>query len=373
MMNISDATQYISDTAANIIASDPTSTRIGVATDTDELFISDGTTWTSQSSTNTIDKPWALATGDILSQTPLLQFDASLSTSLTNNTNNTPSAGDAVASWKAVRNNSQFLERRAINQPIYKTDATARNTPGLLFDGVTNMSLDRSMTSLIGLPLTVLTVYTPTRDSRTMRVHGDSSNTSVAPGGRYSKPGLGNYTNTVWSNRVMRGVGSHNPLHYSGEIELVQQHSNQYDYHRIGTNVSQTITYPEYNQSVGDQFDHRNNNFLGKTQIHVFQINQHEASVMTRPYLDVINTHLTWSPTVDSDVALERYQHYTDYGLCMSGLQLGNQSSYNTMHELLIFNQYFSQHELRKLGAHLFDKWCEDDQTLLKFNNGILT
>ena len=371
-MNISDATQYISDTAANIIASDPASVRVGVATDTDELFISDGTKWTSQSSTNTINKPWALATGDILSQTPLLQFDASLLSSLTNNTDGTPSAGDPVVNWKSFRNNSQFIEKRAVNQPTYSTNATASNTPGLLFDGVSNMSIDRSMTPIINLPLTVFTVYTPTRDSRTMRVHNGSSSTSL-PGGRYSRSELGNYTNYVWSNRELRGQTSNRAQYHSGSIELSQQHSNQYEYQRIGTGLQNTITYPLYNYSAGELFDHRNNNFLGKTQIHVSQINQHESSIMTRPYIDVTNTHFTWTPVIDSDKVYEHNVQYYERGFNMCAMQLGNQSSYNTVHELLIFNQYFPQSELRMLGAHLLDKWCEDDQTLLKFNSGIHT
>lgn len=372
-MNISDVTQYISDTAANIVASDPASTRVGVATDTDELFISDGTKWISQSSTNIHSKPWALATGDILSQTPLLQFDASLLSSLTNNDGTAPSTGDPIANWRSFRNNSQFIEKRAVNQPTYSTNATAKNTPGLLFDGVSNMALDRSMTSLINLPLTVFTVYTPTRDSRTMRIHNGSSSTTSFPGGRYSSSGLGNYTNYVWSNREMRGQTSNRTQYHSGSVELSQQHSNQYEYQRIGTNVLNTITYPQYNHNPGTIFDHRNDNFLGKTQIHVFQINQHESSVISRPYINVNNTHLTWNPVDDSDKAYEHNSQFIDYGFNMNALQLGNQSSYNTIHELLIFNQCFSQHELSMLGAHLFGKWCETDQTLLKFNNGIHT
>jgi hypothetical protein len=372
-MNISDVTQYISDTAANILSSDPASTRVGVATDTDQLFISDGTKWTSQSSTNTFNKPWALATGDILSQTPLLQFDASLLSSLTNNTGNAPSVGDPIAIWKSLRNNSQFIEKRAINQPTYSTNATSRNTAGVLFDGVSNMSIDRSMGSLINLPITVFTVYTPTRDSRTMRVHDGSSSTTVLPGGRYSRSELGNHTNYVWSNRELRGQVSHNATYFSGCIELSHQHSNQYEYQRIGTSINNSITYPQYNYSAGDLFDHRNNNFLGKTQIHVFQINQHEFHTLRQPYIDVINTHLTWSPVIDSDKAYEVTTQYTDRGFNMNSIQLGNQSSYNTVHELMIFNQHLPQHELGMIGAHLFDKWCDTDQTLLKFNNGIHT
>ena len=372
-MNISDVTQYISDTAANIAASDPASTRVGVATDTDELFISDGTKWTSQSSTNTHNKPWALATGDILSQTPLIQFDASSLSSLTNNDGNTPSTGDPIANWKSSRNNSQFIEKRAINQPTYSTNATAKSTPGLLFDGVSNMAMDRSMTSLINLPLTILTVFTPTRDSRTMRVHDGSSSTSALPGGRYSRSELGNYTNYVWSNREMRGQTSNRAQYHSGSVELSRMYSNQYDYQRIGTGIQTTLTYPQYNHSVGTLFDHHNNNYLGKTQIHVFQINQHESSVMTRPYIDVINTLLTWNPIIDSDKASEHITQYIDYGFNMNAMQLGNHSSYNKIHELLIFNQSFPQHELSMIGTHLFEKWCETDQTLLKFNDGIST
>jgi len=372
-MNISDVTQYISDTAANITASDPASTRVGVATDTDELFVSDGAKWTSQSSTNTFNKPWALSTGDILSQTPLLQFDAGLLSSLINNDGNTPSTGDPIANWKSFRNNSQFIEKRAINQPTYNTSATAKNTPGLLFDGVSNMAMDRSMTSLINLPLTIFTVYTPTRDARTIRVHNGSSSSTSLPGGRYSKSELGNYINYVWSNREMRGQTSNRLQYHSGSIELSHYNYNQYEYQRIGTDIHTTLTYPQYNQNVGTLFDQRNDNFLGKTQIHIFQINQHELSLMTQPYIDVTNTHLTWNPVVDSDKAYEYNTQYTERGFNMNALQLGNQSSYNTIHELLIFNQHFPQHELRMLGVHLFDKWCETDQTLLKFNNGIHT
>ena len=372
-MNISDVTQYISDTAANIISSDPTSTRVGVATDTDELFISDGTKWTSQSSTNIFNKPWALATGDILSQTPLLQFDASLLSSLSNNTGNTPSAGDPIANWRSSRSNSQFIEKRAINQPTYNTNVTAKNTTGLLFDGVSNMSLDRSMSSLMNLPITIFTVYTPTRDSRTKRVHDGSSSTSTLPGGYYSRSELGNHTNYVWSNRELRGQATNRSGYHSGAIELSQQHYNASEYQRIGTGINNSITYPTYNYSAGDLFDHRNNNFLGKTQIHVFQINQHELSVMRRPYIDVTNTHLTWSHVINSDKAYEYNFQYFDRGFNMNAIQLGNQSSYNTIHELLIFNQRLSQRELSMLGTHLFDKWCETDQTLLKLNSGIHT
>lgn len=372
-MNISDVTQYISDTAANIISSDPASVSVGVATDTDELFISDGTKWTSQSCTNTHNKPWALATGDILSQTPLIQFDASLLSSLNNNDGNTPSAGDPIANWKSFRNNSQFIEKRAVNQPTYSTNATAKNTPGLLFDGVSNMSMDRSMTSLMNLPLTILTVYTPTRDSRTMRVHNGSSSTTALPGGRYSRSGLGNYTNYVWSNREMRGQTSNRTTTHLGSIELSRTYSNQYDYQRIGTGVQTALIYPQYNQNAGTLFDHHNNMYLGKTQIHVFQMNQHESTVMTLPYIDVVNTLLTWNHVVDSDKAYEHNIQNIDRGFNMNAMQLGNQSSYNTIHEVLIFNQSLPQHELSMLGTHLFEKWCETDQTLLKFNNGIST
>lgn len=371
MMNISNVTQYISDTAAAIVASNPATSRVGVATDTGQLFVSDGTNWRAQANTGTINRPWSISTGDTISQSPLLHFDATDSASLTNNLGNSAVVNDSVASWTSGENLGTFIEKRAINQPTYTTNATSKNTPGLLFDGVSNMSLDRAKTSIIGLPLTIFTVYTPTRDSRTERLHdpGDSSNT--APGGTYSKAGLNNYTNRVWGDQILNSYGHH--LQYnSGSMGLYHLHSNQYFYLQTATYITNTYTTPRHNQSAGTFFDNYNNNFLGKTQIHVCKIIPHKTASASQSHVETTNTHLTWSdnPGATTSDQPDRNTQHIDRGYNLSGLQLGGESSYNTLHEMIIFNHGLTQAEINNTGQHLFNKWCETDQTFLPTLDG---
>lgn len=371
-MNISTVTQYISDTAAVIQATNPASSRIGVATDTGQLFISDGTSWHAQSNTGTYNQPWSLPSGsETVSQTPLYSFDASVTSSMLNNLGSTPSAGDSVASWSSNHNLGTFIEKRAVNQPIYKPGATPKNTPGVLFDDISNMSLNRAESTVVGLPLTIITVYTPTRDVRTIRQHDPgNSSTTAAPGGRYSKSGLGNYINRVWNNRDLRGL-SNKTTATQGSIGLNLVNTNQYVHIEQATSMSMSITFPEQNYPAGTLFDHFNNNFLGKTQIHVCKIQPQTGTVVPYPFVNVVNTHLTW--TVNEAATTAEHNHttqYTDLGYNISGLQLGNESSYNTIHELLIFNHGLSRGDINNIGQHLFGKWCETNQTLLTYTKG---
>tara|TARA_B100002019_G_scaffold287101_1_gene298595 strand:+ start:1597 stop:2673 length:1077 start_codon:yes stop_codon:yes gene_type:complete len=355
-MNISTVTSYISDTAANILATDPTTAKIGVASDTGQLFMSDGKKWLARSNSGTIDLPWAVPSGEIISQSPMLHFDAFVHDSLTNNTGDTPNMGHKVSEWRSNKNFGAFIEKRIDKQPTYTKDATSKNLPGLLFNGQENMSLDRYKTSMHGLPLTIFTVYTPTRDSRTLRVHGGS-------GGTYSISELGNHTNTVWADRVLRGSDNNTVNYTAGTLGLQQQHVNNHIYLRTGTNIGSRIDLPRSNQPKGDLFDKWNDEFLGKTQIHVCKLQFHDNAIYPNPHIDVLNTHLTWSIYDDQAWSDTSTQH-VDTGLNLRGLQLGNEKSYNTLHELIIFNHGLISSEINEIGSYLFDKWCENDQTL---------
>jgi len=355
-MNISTVTSYISDTADNILATDPTAAKIGVASDTGQLFMSDGSKWLVKSNSGTIDMPWAVPSGEMISQSPMLHFDATVHDSLTNNTGDTPSPGNKVSEWLSNKNLGSFIEKRSDNQPTYTTDATSKNLPGLLFDGQDNMSLDRYKTSMHGLPLTIFTVYTPTRDSRTQRVHGGD-------GGVYSHSGLGNHANTVWADRSLRGQHNSSNNYFAGTLGLQQQHYSNYIYLRTGTSISDTITLPRSNQSKGNLFDRWNDVFLGKTQIHVCRLQFNNIVTYPHPHINVLNTHLTWS-IYDDRIWIDTSTQHVDYGYNLRGMQLGNESSYNTLHELIIFNHGLITPEINDIGSYLFDKWCENDQTL---------
>lgn len=376
-MNTSTITQYISDTVDNILSSSPSSNRIGVASDTGELFISDGIKWYNHTSTGMIDQQQTLSTGTTISQTPMLSFDASVSSSLSNHVGDTPVADEPISSWRSDMNTGNFIETRAINQPVYKTNITPRNNPGIMFDGISNMSLDRGNTSITGLPLTIFTVYTPTRDSKTIRQF-DGVSSQTQPGGYYSKNMLGNHINHVWSNRILR---NRSVTYTRGAVGLMHTHSNAYIYNYTASHINQMLQLPQYNTVSSsiyhDNLQSWNDNFLGKTQIHVCKI----APVDTTrnggnnnagaPLIDVVNTWLTWNPGSDTKTyTWDSSYNYGDIGYCLAGLQLGNQSSYNTLHEFSIYNHSLSQSEINSKGEHLFNKWCHTDQTLLKHSRG---
>lgn len=376
-MNTSTVTQYISDTADNILSSSPSSNRIGVASDTGELFISDGIKWFKHINTGTTDQQQTLSTGTTISQTPMLSFDASEISSLSNQTGITPVADDSISSWRSNVNTGDFIETRAINQPVYKTNITPRNNPGIMFDGISNMSLDRSKTSIVGLPLTIFTVYTPTRDNRTTR-QSDNVSTNTQPGGYYSKSTLGNHVNHVWSNRILRNISTSNT---TGAVGLMHTHSNQYIYNQITTNINQGLVLPLYNtassSSLHDNLQTWNDNFLGKTQIHVCKLAPVDTTrnggigTAGAPLIDVVNTWLTWNPMSETKTyTWNSTLNYGDIGYCLAGLQLGNQNSYNTLHEFSIYNHSLPQSEINFIGEHLFNKWCHTDQTLLKHSQG---
>ena len=356
-MNISNIKNYTVDTEAAIRSSGvPAAGNMAFSSDTNTLFVSDGTTYRVM--THSTNNSQYVLSGNTYDSTPYMHLDASDSASLE------LAAGDHVTRWHNKTGGEHLSTTQgATNGKYLSSDANGNAVVCLSGDG-SAMSIDPACRSDIRTgDVTMFIVFTPSDDPQFKRADGSAG-------------GVTNY-------RLPPTPGSHslyrlttNRLHnftYGRSFQqfyMASSNQNQYWYSTSndGHHVATFPTHSEapdhkkavYNGVERNVLDIYNDHVLGKPHVYVCTNKLYSNQYGGERYE---TTHSIQSfaghnfADRDSDVSQKHLRYDTPF--YANDFALGDQQMINMFgyHEIIIFNSLLSNTQINNTAKKLHDKW----------------
>ena len=372
-MTTTNITTYKTGTTQEILNLDPsTPGTIAIATDTNNMFISNGTGWSETVVNKRLGLQHSLTNGETIGETPILHFDANNRNTLLNAAGSTCVDGDEVAIWNSLKSSERFIQD-VHSRPTYVAQ-DANNKPGVNCDPRDGMFLDTAITPKRSGSFSFILVYTPTRQDheRVYTGPGDSSTSSTNVGGRYSyskfqtryatsfyehlfasdyNRSAGRTSDTIYAALYQYANDNTMELwHAGGHLDYFAQLDGRYD---------KTLLYDD--NTVDDYF-HYNENYRGKPQILSVRVNATEGKDPTFMSVILHTWHNQWlnsgrniyNSSINTPNPTLHKMNIGGYGL------LDTPTAYlspNMYHELLVFGSYLSDKDLNTLGTQLYQKW----------------
>lgn len=372
-MTTTNITTYKTGTTQEILNLDPSTPGIiAMATDTNSMFISNGTGWSETVTNKRLGLQHTLSNGEVIGETPILHFDANNRNTMLNAAGSTCVDGDEVAIWNSLKSSERFVQDTH-SRPTYVAQ-DANNKPGVNCAPRDGMFLDTTITPKRTGSLSFILVYTPTREDheRVYTGPGDSTVSSSSVGGRYSYSKFQTKYNTSFHEQLFASDYNRSVSHTSDTIySTLYQYSNDntmewwhagghMDYFaQLDGRYGKTLLKDD--ETVDDYF-HYNNNYRGKPQILSVRVNTTEGTNPTYMNLtlhtwhkDYINTgRIMYNGNINTPNPTLHKMNIGGYGL------LDTPTTYlspNTYHEMLVFGSYLSDKDLNTLGTQLHQKW----------------
>lgn len=373
-MTTTNITSYKTGTTQEILNLDPsTPGEIAISTDTNSMFVSNGTGWSETVVHKRSGKEYTLSNGSSISETPILHFDANNRSTMLTEYGTTCNDGDEVAVWNSL-NSSERMTQDVHSRPVYRS--TDLNNNAVVDcaprDG---MLLDTSISPKRTGDISVIIVYTPTRENheRVWSGPGDSSTTgTVDGGGRYSyckfqKNYLTSYYEQLFTSDFTRSYASTTDAlylaihqyandnsgritHSGGVMDYFLQIDGRYDLNNL------------LDDSAVDELYHYNNNYRGTPQIMSMRVNAGYEQNAT--YASIL--HHTWhyqyknrgrNIYTGNILTPNPTLHKMSLGGSLLADSPNDYLTPNGYHEVLIFNSYLSDKALDTLGTQLSQKW----------------
>jgi len=372
-MTTTNITNYKTGTTQEIMNLDPSTPGvIAIATDTHNLYISNGVGWSETVAYNRLGLQHTLESGETIGETPVLHFDANNRNTLLNATGSRCIDGDEVAVWNSLVSSERMIQDTH-SRPTYIAQ-DLNNKPGVNCDPRDGMFIDTSITPKRTGSLSFILVYTPTRENheRVYTGPGDSTIDSTKVGGRYSyskfqtkhatsfhemlfasdyNRSINRSSDSIYATLYQYSNDTTGEMwHAGGHLDYFMQLDGRYD-----------KTMLEDDETI-DDYDHYNNNYRGKPQILSVRVNATEGKDPTYMNMNMhtwhnkyLNTGRTiFNNNINTPNPTLHKMSIGGYGL------LDTPTSYlspNTYHEMLVFGSYLSDKDLNTLGTHLHQKW----------------
>lgn len=373
-MTTTNITSYKTGTTQEILNLDPSTPGvIAVSTDTNSMFISNGTGWSETVVHKRLGKQHTLSNGDTINETPILHFDANNRNTLLTESGSTCIDGDEVATWNSL-NSSERMTQDVHSRPVYVSSDSNNNA--MVDCNVRNgMCLDTTISPKRTGSFSLMMVYTPTRDDNQVRVYtgpGDSSSGTTDGGGRYSYSKFQkNYTTSfheqLFTSDYIRDYGQTSDslglslYQYTSDETMRFYHPGGYSGYFAQIDGRYDLTTLADDPSITD-LDHYNNNYRGKPQIISMRVSSNGSNNPT--YMSCI-MH-TWH----EDFLNRGRQLYSGnintpnpslHKMSIGGRGLADTPtaylSPNGYHELMVFGSYLSDRDMNTIGTHLSQKW----------------
>ena len=372
-MTTTNITTYKTGTTQEILNLDPSIPGIvAISTDTNSMFVSNGTGWSETGIHKRLGLQHTLDSGDIIGETPILHFDANDRNSMKTSRGTTCSNGDEVAEWHSQSSVERMIQD-VHSRPKYISQ-DGNSNPVVFCDVFDGMFLDKSISPCRSGDMSVVLVYTPTREDheRVYTGPGDNTYSSTVPGGRYSYSKFQtqyatSFYEQIFTTNNIRSYGNTSDClffslyQYANDDTVRLYHTGGYNsyFARLDGRYDKT---PLTDAPEVDDYHHYNNNYRGIPQI---------VSARAGMGTGVNSTHMcmkmhTYHP---SNLNIGYKIHDTTikspnpilHGFNIGGR--GHADQRNTYlsptgyHEILIFDSYLSDRDLDMLGQHLNQKW----------------
>ena len=369
---MSQITSYTKDTKNNIEGSTPGSDGLmAFATDTGSLYISNDGEWRETPLYGVQNKPFTIpGTATIISQTPVMHFDASINASILDSTGNVATDGEAVSEWKPQIGSTGLYQEFGALQPTYEASTGPNGKPGITTNGahglVSNVKEEQVYDE--GLTIVVVATYPGLSANETQDQFFTGAANNFGPLTYHD--GVSNLIGTA----AVHGVAGIYPHFRHTQNTTV----NHYIYNEDSGDSSHTDTISNavITSGSGDaaargltKTQYYNQKLVGQT--HIYSIRQSKCNshnVARATSSETIGSMHTYK--IDkSDVVNGGSACWKDYGTIyankhpLRGLALGRNAlnrsfrSYYNYHEVFVFARVLSDADLRKLGEHLATKW----------------
>ena len=357
-MNISNIKNYTVDTEAAIrSAAVPAAGNMAFSSDTNTLFVSDGTTYRVM--THSTNNSQYVLSGNTYDSTPYMHLDASDSTSLE------LTAEDEVTRWYNKTGGEHLSTTQGATNGTYLSSDANGNAVVCLSGSDSLMSIDPACRNDARTgDLTMFIVFTPSDDPQFKRptgAAGQVANYRVPPAGNTGSAlyrfTTDNIVNVTYSRSFqMFFLSPSNQNHY--------WYSTGNDGHHIATFPTHSET-PEskkatYNGTERNVLDIYNDHFLGKPHVYVCTNKLYNNLFGSERYL---TTHSVQSfgafnfADHPSEVSQKHIRYDTPFyanDLVLGYTKIANMFGY---HEIIIFNSLLSNTQINKTAKNLHDKW----------------
>ena len=395
MIDTTQTNYILADTRDEILNTQPGNGLLAISKDTSSLFVSDGNRWieTNINSKHNIEYP--ITSNIDISQSPVIHFDTTDTATMENAT-----GGEVVDTQPVTRINSIVSNEAMVTPPTYAPVYIANdhnNNPGVLAFGYQGMTPDLDVAEKRDGAMTILCVYTPTKNALGLDDQGRESglerrwdspanvtNASNAGSNRYSLPRItgDQYIVSAFVHGEQKQcyrwkVSNASTVHY-GLYGAHKTHNFPESYMTTvhdPAGVEQNGGYTHLISGVlrsdgttpGNRIHHWNQNFIGKPQIVSIRVeNNKDRSFGTMLKVQLhtfhpesLDTPYPYNVVWDSDNT--NYSSIINHGLSF-GTYTANHSSiyyraHATFHEMMYFDKYLPDSDLGKLGEELVDKW----------------
>ena len=368
---MSQITSYTKDTKNNIEGSTPGSDGLmAFATDTGSLYISNDGEWRETPLYGVQNKPFTIpGTATVMSQTPVMHFDASINASILDSTGNVATDGEAVSEWKPQIGSTGLYQVFGAHQPTYEATTGPNGKPGITANGNHGLISTEKEEQVYDEGLTIMVVAT---------YPGLSANETQD---QFFTGAANHFGPTAYHGATTHLIGTATPHGAAGMYPHFRQHHNttinHYIYNEDQGDSSATDTIGSGLCAGGGDAETRN---LTKTQYfnenmcsttHIYSIKQNKCNthnVARSTASDTVGSIHTYKKTY-ADVVNGGNACFKDPGTIaankhpLRGLAIGRNAltryfqCYYSYHEIYVFNRELSDVDMRKLGESLATKW----------------
>lgn len=340
---------YTKATEASILSSSPSADgEMAYSTDTNKLFLSDGTTWVEWQSDGFSRGSYSLDANTTISARPYRHIDMSDTTGMKNASGSTPSDGDAISEITCKSTGKKLTQDVSVYQPKFISSTGTAPTAGA------SWTTDADADALIG-GKSVLQFKNSKTDGQTF--------ISEAPFGNGDDISFLKELSVFFVFRNAGGNNSYPPIISTP----VNRTMTAYNYALFGITDSQNVAngansgYFRFNNYLGNSLSSSYTGTIGMGYRHLIY---HRQQISHSSQYGFTKFHNSKSTNNDYSGQYIQTNLSNPVSPIISGLSIGHgiQGGGNTswggeMGEIIIFKTILSNSDVNSIGSYLSSKW----------------